>query len=325
MSIPYLDIIGNVDVRGLEIHDLRCFVAVAARLNFTRAAADLRMSVPPLSRRIRAMEGTLKTTLFIRDTRRVVLTPSGVKLLPLAEKILHQFDALPDVVSHDLAFSRQTIRYGVPPWLHPELSSRLERLEELYAERLTLIRRRRRSQEAIGAIVRKDLVFGFARSAPTNTTLSSVVVRQESVGAVLSRADYGARTSISLEELIELDYVTDRRDSDTEYRRQVDGLLRATILLKRLRHNPADHSSAAEAISTGGAFAIAPISEGARETSDLYHSAETVCLPIDDLDFVLPTCLVWSTELAQNDRNSRDVIDTAVRLCQGGAPLLDSA
>ncbi|WP_062203765.1 LysR family transcriptional regulator [Streptomyces sp. NBRC 109706] len=67
---------------------LRSFVAVAEELHFTRAAARLFVAQQALSRDIARLERGWGTTLFVRSTRRVALTPAGVRLLPLAREVL---------------------------------------------------------------------------------------------------------------------------------------------------------------------------------------------------------------------------------------------
>jgi DNA-binding transcriptional LysR family regulator len=60
-----------------SIRELECFVAVAEELSFTRAARRLRLSQPPLSRHIQALESRLGARLFIRSPRTVALTAAG--------------------------------------------------------------------------------------------------------------------------------------------------------------------------------------------------------------------------------------------------------
>lgn len=62
---------------GFDARELRCFVAVADELNFSRAAERLGIAQPPLSRTIRLMERRLGAELFHRDTRTVALTDVG--------------------------------------------------------------------------------------------------------------------------------------------------------------------------------------------------------------------------------------------------------
>ena len=66
---------------GIELRELRYFVAVAEELNFTRAAARLGMAQPPLSAAIGKLERKLGVTLLERTSRRVTLTPAGAVLL----------------------------------------------------------------------------------------------------------------------------------------------------------------------------------------------------------------------------------------------------
>ncbi len=78
----------------MDVHsrDLRYFVAVATELHFTRAAEQLYVSQPALSKQIRMLERTLGTALFERDKREVRLTPAGRVLLPHARRVLEAWD-----------------------------------------------------------------------------------------------------------------------------------------------------------------------------------------------------------------------------------------
>lgn len=76
----------------LTLQQLEAFVQIVATKSFRAAAAHIGVSQPALSRTIRQAEQTLQARLFDRDTRNVEVTPAGRELLPIAQRILGEFD-----------------------------------------------------------------------------------------------------------------------------------------------------------------------------------------------------------------------------------------
>jgi DNA-binding transcriptional LysR family regulator len=72
----------------LDLRKLRYFLAVARHLNFGRAADELLLAQPALSRAIQALETDLGVPLFTRDHHKVTLTPPGAALVREAETLL---------------------------------------------------------------------------------------------------------------------------------------------------------------------------------------------------------------------------------------------
>src|SRR5579863_480391 len=68
-------------MKGETFKDLTAFLAVARERNFTRAAAQLGVSQPALSRTIRDLEARLGVRLLARSTRSVAPTEAGERLV----------------------------------------------------------------------------------------------------------------------------------------------------------------------------------------------------------------------------------------------------
>ena len=73
---------------GVELRQVRCAIAVADELHFTRAAEKLHITQSALTRQIRQLELELGVDLFLRDTRRVELTDAGRALIDDGRKAL---------------------------------------------------------------------------------------------------------------------------------------------------------------------------------------------------------------------------------------------
>lgn len=110
----------------MEFDQLRYFLQVAERGNFTRAAEDLAISQPALSRSIQKLEEELGQPLFERRTRSVSLTDTGTLLQPRAQQILSIIEDTKAEITDDGESGR--VRIGaiptVAPYFLPEVLQR---------------------------------------------------------------------------------------------------------------------------------------------------------------------------------------------------------
>jgi len=75
-----------------RIDAMRLFVRVADAGSFSRAAADLGIGQPTVSRRIQDLESQLDAMLFLRTTRALSLTEAGERFYRRAVDILAEYD-----------------------------------------------------------------------------------------------------------------------------------------------------------------------------------------------------------------------------------------
>jgi DNA-binding transcriptional LysR family regulator len=76
----------------MELRHLRYFLAVGEALNFRKAAAQLRLAQPALSRQVQDLEDEIGVDLFRRSPRGVTLTAEGKLFLNEAREVLKHAD-----------------------------------------------------------------------------------------------------------------------------------------------------------------------------------------------------------------------------------------
>ena len=72
----------------MELRHLRYFLAVAEASNFTKAAAQLQVAQPALSRQVKHLEDEIGVELLRRNPRGVTLTAEGRLFLKEARQLL---------------------------------------------------------------------------------------------------------------------------------------------------------------------------------------------------------------------------------------------
>lgn len=99
----------------LELRQLRHMVVLARRLNYVRAAEELGITQPTLTRSIQALERQLEIRLFDRDRGGVALTPQGKLIAERANLLLTDVD---DLEHHSRMYGQAEsgrIRFGMAP------------------------------------------------------------------------------------------------------------------------------------------------------------------------------------------------------------------
>lgn len=93
-----------------RLQSMRVFCQVASTGSFTRAATELNMSAPVLSRLVIDLEQHLRTRLFNRTTRSVKLTEAGHEYLLRCQHILEQIDEADTLMSDQGSQASGTLR-----------------------------------------------------------------------------------------------------------------------------------------------------------------------------------------------------------------------
>ncbi|HEY1819154.1 MAG TPA: LysR family transcriptional regulator [Trebonia sp.] len=145
----------------VELRHLRAFVAVATSHSFTRAAEQLFITQPALTRTIRQLESLLGAALVDRNTHPISLTPAGEEFLPYASRILAHLETGVGVIR-----KHASIRLGFA-WLlpHPWAQYTVTQFEEATGNAVTLIR----TDDPLAAIDEGKVDVGLVRGSIPDT------------------------------------------------------------------------------------------------------------------------------------------------------------
>ncbi|GAA4477923.1 LysR substrate-binding domain-containing protein [Microbacterium panaciterrae] len=101
----------------MNLEQLRGFVEIARIGNFTRAAEELHLAQPSLSRQISTLERELGSELFHRARGNISLTAAGEVLLPYARRMLADAASVRREMAEIAGLRRGRVRLGAPPSL----------------------------------------------------------------------------------------------------------------------------------------------------------------------------------------------------------------
>lgn len=178
---------GVIKVSQMNFHRLRYFVTVARVGNFGRAAQELNMSQPALSRQIQILETEVGSMLFSRENKVIHLTSSGALLLSRSAALLDDVDRLKmDIAALDRLASEHmtvgTIHSVIDGWLADAVS---EARDEVPGSTVAL--REFTSAEIIDRVRRGYLDVGIVGAAPSGPDITIAARFREGYLAVIHR------------------------------------------------------------------------------------------------------------------------------------------
>jgi DNA-binding transcriptional LysR family regulator len=118
----------NVSVERMSIVDIRqveYFVEVSKQKNFTKAAAELHISQPSLSKTIKNLETELGVLLFYRGGKQIDLTDAGKAFLINARQFLDAYNNLTSELDDVMHLKKGEIKIGIPPIIGATFFSKL--------------------------------------------------------------------------------------------------------------------------------------------------------------------------------------------------------
>lgn len=187
----------------MDLRQLRYFVAVATTKNFTRAAEQMHIAQPPLSRQIQLLEEELGVVLIQRDSRPLRLTEAGRAFYEQSLQVLHRVEQMKvgarqvgrnQRQSISIAYVASTLYGGLPMLIrmfrkrYPDTDVNLVDLSSVHQ---------------ISELKSGRIDIGFGRIRTRDTSVARVVLREERLVLALPASSPLASTTdrILLKEL----------------------------------------------------------------------------------------------------------------------------
>ncbi|RYD17195.1 MAG: LysR family transcriptional regulator, partial [Verrucomicrobiaceae bacterium] len=194
-----------------SLRELECFIAVAEELSFTRAAARLRLAQPPLSRHIRALEEKIGADLFLREPRKVSLTPAGTIFYEETRNIPRRLERAGEVAKRTSLGETARLRLGfVSAVMNDELVSTFRRFRATHRG-VQIMLHDLPPREQLAAIADGRLEAGFVGLQPRErpTGIRFVPWHKEALKCFVPRGHpFEKMKTLSLASLAEESFIT---------------------------------------------------------------------------------------------------------------------
>lgn len=273
-----------------ETRQMRYFVAVAEALNFRRAAEQLNIAQPALSRAIRNLEESLGTRLLERNNRRVALTEAGRVFLDGCRRSLSSVEktvrdtrkARAGEIGHlaigytDFAIS------GALPAIMQEFRSRFPDVTVDLVHMVTFVQ--------LEALARGDIQVGVMTGPLSEPGLDHVTLQNERLVVILPENHPLARLeAIPLARLAGEPFVTGQAAHWRHYLSHMLAVCQGAGFRPRIVQ---------EAYNSEGIFGLVAANMGLTlhvESARNYFRQGLAIRPLADSDYRVPTVAAWSS------------------------------
>ncbi|MBL0737884.1 LysR family transcriptional regulator [Flavobacterium sp. GN10] len=195
---------------------LKVFYTVALRLNFTKAATELYITQPAVSKHIQELEETYKTKLFERNGSKIALTPAGKILLRYTKSIFDIYREIDFEMSSFNAERQGLLRLGASTTISqyiisPVLASFHQKQKDIKVNLLN-----GNTEQIENALIDKEIEIGIVEGQSKNQSIKYIpFLKDELVLVCNSNNPFVKQNEISVNDLKSMKFITRERGSGT--------------------------------------------------------------------------------------------------------------
>jgi len=195
---------------------LEVFYTVAKRLSFTKAAAELFISQPAITKHIHELEEQYKAKLFERKGNRINLTQAGELLLNHAEKVFQLYRSVEFDINALSKRKEGLLKLGASTTVSqyivaPLLAQFRNKFPDVQLSLITA-----NTEQVEKALLSNDIEIGIIEGYSKNTEISyTPFLKDELVLACSSKHPLANKSSLSIDELRDIRFVRREQGSGT--------------------------------------------------------------------------------------------------------------
>ncbi len=193
---------------------LRAFLAVAENFSFAQACEQLHLSQSALSLAIKALEESLGGALFSRTTRSVRLTPEGQALLPLARRLVAEWDNIEGEMRQRFSLQQGQVAVAAMPSfaanLLPEIIQRFVRSYPRVNVKIQDVV----NEQVMEMVAARQVELGVGFEPPASGPLAFTPLFTDRFIAVVPKGSaFAGSASVSWAQLVEAPFIALQRPS----------------------------------------------------------------------------------------------------------------
>lgn len=195
---------------------LKVFYTVALRLNFTKAATELYITQPAVSKHIQELEETYKTKLFERNGSKIALTPAGKMLQKYTKSIFEIYREIDFEMSSFNKERQGLLRLGASTTISqyiisPVLANFHQKQKDIKVNLLN-----GNTEQIENALINKEIEIGIVEGQSKNQSIKYIpFLKDELVLVCNSNNVFVKQNEISLNDLKSMKFITRERGSGT--------------------------------------------------------------------------------------------------------------
>lgn len=298
----------------LDARLLQTFIAVAEERHFGRAAKRLHLSQPPVSQRIRQLEEELGVQLFIRSTRQVTLTQAGKELYERALRLVQEAAAAEAALRRFGSGEQGELRIGFTRTVASQLLPRLLAYYHEHKPDVKLILHEDWSTQLLKQVLQDQLDIALLRrsTAGIHAGIQFILVQREPLWLAVPKGHrFARRRKVHPRELNEEAMVGYSPSAAQYFHETLEAVMAHYGITPDIRHLSAVPTVLA-LVNAGMGVALIP-----RSAAPL-RAADTVVLPLDDLDAVANVELYAAIRKGNAGPLMSGAIDALLTLDHGG-------